>query len=93
MIQDAITLKPDGLVVAIFYPVALNDTIRSAVNSGIPVILTNGGFGEASKVGALAFVGSDEHQLGSAGGQLLRKAGGAPIDPDQGPQLLSLSTE
>jgi simple sugar transport system substrate-binding protein len=75
MLEDAITLQPDGLVVANFYPMALNDTIRSAVNSGIPVILTNGGFGEASRAGALAFVGSDEHLLGFVGGQLLRKAG------------------
>lgn len=74
-LEDAIALKPDGLVIADFFPEALNDTIRAAVTSGIPVVLSNGGFGEASRTGALTFVGTDERQLGLIGGQLLRKAG------------------
>jgi simple sugar transport system substrate-binding protein len=74
-LEDAVALKPDGLVIANFFPEALNDTIRTAIKSGIPVVLSNGGFGEASNIGALAFVGTDERQLGLLGGQLLHKAG------------------
>ena len=75
MLENAITLQPDGLVIADFFPDALNDTIRTAVKSGIPVVLSNGGFGEASNTGAIAFVGSDDRQLGLVAGQLLHKAG------------------
>jgi len=74
-LEDVIAAKPDGLVIANFFPDVLNDTIRTAVKSGIPVVLSNGGFDEASNTGALAFVGTDERQLGLIGGQLLRKAG------------------
>ena len=74
-LEGAIAAKPDGLVIANFFPNVLNDTIRTAVKSGIPVVLSNGGFGEVSNTGALAFVGTDERQLGLIGGQLLRKAG------------------
>ena len=75
MLENAIALKPDGLVIADFFPDALNDTIRTAVKSGIPVVLSNGGFGQAPNTGALAFVGTDERQLELIAGQLLRKAG------------------
>jgi simple sugar transport system substrate-binding protein len=74
-LEDVIAAKPDGLVIANFFPDVLNDTIRTAVKSGIPVVLSNGGFGEVLNTGALAFVGTDERQLGLIGGQLLRKAG------------------
>jgi simple sugar transport system substrate-binding protein len=74
-LEGAIAAKPDGLVIANFFPNVLNDTIRTAVKSGIPVVLSNGGFGEVSNTGALAFVGTDERQLGLIGGQLLREAG------------------
>jgi simple sugar transport system substrate-binding protein len=75
MLENAIATKPDGLIVSNTYPESLNETIKGAVQSGIPVILSNGGFGEAEHTGALAFVGSNEHDLGLIGGQRLRAAG------------------
>ena len=73
MLENAIALKPDGLVVSDTYPEVLNQTIQQAVKSGIPVVLTNGGFGETEHTGALAFVGTDERQLGVVGGQLFAR--------------------
>ncbi len=75
MLEDAIATKPDGLIVSDTYPEALNETIKAAVQSGIPVVLSNGGFGEAAHTGALAFVGCDEKDLGLIGAQRLREAG------------------
>jgi len=75
LLEDAIASKPDGLVVSDIYPDVLNDTIAAAVKSGIPVVLTNNGFGQADNVGALTFVGTDEHQLGEIGATRLRELG------------------
>jgi simple sugar transport system substrate-binding protein len=75
LLEDAIASKPDGLVVADIYPDVLNEDIIGAVKSGIPVVLTNNGFGQADKVGALAFVGTDEHALGEIGATRLRELG------------------
>jgi simple sugar transport system substrate-binding protein len=74
-LENAISTKPDGLIISDTYPESLNPTIKAAVDSGIPVVLTNAGFGEASKVGAMAFVGTDETDLGRMGGKLLKDLG------------------
>jgi simple sugar transport system substrate-binding protein len=79
MLEDAIATKPDGMVISDTYPEALNDTIKEAVAAGIPVVLSNGGYGEAKNTGALAFVGTDERQLGRIGGERLRDAGAKNI--------------
>ena len=71
MLEDAIATKPDGIVVSDQYPDVLNDTIKQAVAAGIPVVLTNGGYGEEKNVGALAFVGTAEAELGEIGAQRL----------------------
>jgi ABC-type sugar transport system substrate-binding protein len=75
LLEDAIASKPDGLVVSDIYPDVLNEDIIGAVKSGIPVVLTNNGFGQAENVGALAFVGTDEHALGEIGATRLRELG------------------
>ena len=71
MLENAIASKPDGLVVSDQYPDVLNDTIKAAVAAGIPVVLTNGGYGEEGHTGALAFVGTAEKDLGMLGAQKL----------------------
>ena len=74
-IQNAIAAKPDGLIIADTRPEAVNGTIKQAVDAGIPVVLSNAGFGEQKNVGALAFVGLDETNNGFVGGQLLKNTG------------------
>jgi simple sugar transport system substrate-binding protein len=75
LIEDAIAQKPDGIIVANWNPVALNPGIKSAVDQGIPVVITVAGFGEVEATGALTYVGNDEEKLGFIGGQQLSKAG------------------
>ena len=50
MLENAIAAKPDGLVIADTYPDVLNETIKAAVDSGIPVVLSNTGLGEDKNV-------------------------------------------
>jgi simple sugar transport system substrate-binding protein len=75
LIEDAIATRPAGLVISDPVPSALNATIRSATEQGIPVVLTNTGLGEVQATGALTYVGNDETASGALAGQLLGKAG------------------
>jgi len=74
-VENAIASKPDALIIANTRPEAMNDTIKSAVDQGIPVILSNSGFGQQKIVGALAFIGMDEWLNGRVGGEQLKKTG------------------
>ncbi|HVY18678.1 MAG TPA: substrate-binding domain-containing protein [Bauldia sp.] len=75
LLQAAIATKPDGLIVSDTFPDVLAEDIKGAVAAGIPVVLTNTGFGHQKEVGALAFVGTDEHALGEIGASKLVEAG------------------
>jgi simple sugar transport system substrate-binding protein len=79
MLENAIASKPDGLIVADTYPEVLNDTIKAAVDSGIPVVLSNTGLNQGRIVGALGYVGTDETQLGEVGAARLRDLGAKNI--------------
>jgi simple sugar transport system substrate-binding protein len=75
LVENAIASKPDGLIVADSEPKALNSTIKSATEQGIPVVLSSTGAGQTEAVGALTYVGNDEKASGRLGGELLRKEG------------------
>jgi simple sugar transport system substrate-binding protein len=79
LLENAIATKPDGLIVSDTFPDVLADDIKGAIASGIPVVLTNTGFGQQKSVGALAFVGTDEHSLGWIGASKLVAAGAKNI--------------
>lgn len=68
-LEAAIASKPDGLIVTDPTPASLNDTIRKATSSGIPVVLINQGGDQVRKVGALAFVGDDPADQGALGAE------------------------
>jgi simple sugar transport system substrate-binding protein len=73
LLQQAIAAKPDGIIVDDFAPPSLNATIKQAVASGIPVVLSNSGFGQVAATGALTFVGNDDTRTGQLGGQMMTK--------------------
>lgn len=79
MLENAIASNPDGLVITNTYPEVLNETIKSAVDQGIPVVLANAGINQSEEVSALAYVGVDEVQLGEIGGQTLRELGATNV--------------
>jgi len=74
-VENATAANPDGLIVVNHRPEAVNEALKAAVDSGIPLILANSGGGEQQKVGALTFVGLDEYQNGFTGGEQLKATG------------------
>lgn len=75
LIDAAVATEPDGLVVSIPDPSALEDSIRAAVEAGIPVISMNSGSDVAADFGLLTHVGQTEYEAGFGGGQRMAEAG------------------
>lgn len=76
LIDAAVNQEPDGLVVSIPDGDALGDSIRRAVEAGIPVISMNSGSDVADELGALLHVGQSERDAGVAAGEELAEMGG-----------------
>lgn len=75
LIDAAVASEPDGLVVSIPDPDALGDSIKAAVEAGIPVISMNSGSDVAKELGILVHVGQTEFEAGYGGGQRMAEAG------------------
>ena len=75
LIDAAVASEPDGLVVSIPDAAALEDSIRAAVDAGIPVISMNSGSDVAADFGLLTHVGQTEYEAGLGAGQRMGEAG------------------
>ncbi len=75
LIDAAVASNPDGLVVSIPDADALGDSIRAAVDAGIPVISMNSGSDVAKELGILVHVGQTEYEAGFGGGERMAAAG------------------
>ncbi|HEX7292132.1 MAG TPA: substrate-binding domain-containing protein [Conexibacter sp.] len=75
LMDQALATRPDGLVLTDPTPPGLNAKIKQIVDSGIPVVITNLGAGQARATGALTAVVNDEVSNGKAAGDRLRAAG------------------
>jgi simple sugar transport system substrate-binding protein len=75
LIDAAVASNPDGLVVSIPDADALGDSIRAAVDAGIPVISMNSGSDVAQELGILVHVGQTEYEAGYGGGERMAAAG------------------
>ena len=75
LIDAAVASEPDGLVVSIPDADALGDSIRAAVEAGIPVISMNSGSDVAAEFGLLTHVGQTEYEAGLGAGQRMGEAG------------------
>ena len=75
LIDAAVASNPDGLVVSIPDADALGDSIRAAVEAGIPVISMNSGSDVAEEFGLLTHVGQTEYEAGLGAGQRMGEAG------------------
>ncbi len=74
-LEAAIAAEPDGMVVSIPDPDALNDTISQATEDGIPVVVINAGENDWRDVGALTYVGQTEFDAGVAAGERMAQEG------------------
>lgn len=75
LIDAAVASDPDGLAVSIPDADALGDSIRAAVDAGIPVISLNSGSDVAKELGILTHVGQTEYEAGFGGGERMAAAG------------------
>lgn len=75
LIDAAVASQPDGLVVSIPDADALGDSIRAAVDAGIPVISMNSGSDTFQDLGVLRHVGQTEYEAGLGAGQRMAEAG------------------
>ncbi len=75
LIQQAIDQGVDGIAVTIAKGDALEDSIKAAVEAGIPVVAFNGGSKEAFEFGAFTYIGQDEVVAGQAAGDKINELG------------------
>jgi simple sugar transport system substrate-binding protein len=74
LIEQAVSSRPDGLVVSLPETKIL-PTVRRAVKAGIPVVSINSGSDVAHELGVLAHVGQPEDRAGGGAGERLADAG------------------
>jgi simple sugar transport system substrate-binding protein len=75
-IDEAVEAQPSGLIVTIPDAHTLRDPILRAINTGLPVIAIDSGFGPIKdNLPYLTYVGQDEFQAGYLGAQRLIEAG------------------
>lgn len=75
LIDAAVASEPDGLVVSIPDADALGDSIKAAVDAGIPVISMNSGSDVAKELGIMIHVGQTEYEAGVGGGERMAAEG------------------
>jgi simple sugar transport system substrate-binding protein len=75
LIDSAVTEKVDGIATSAPNPDAIRDSLRKAVDAGIPVITLNSGQADSAELGAITHVGQDETVAGEAAGERLAQGG------------------
>ncbi len=75
MVEEAVSLHPDGLVVSLPDATALGPAIRSAERAGIPVVTINSGSDKFLGLGVDAHVGQPELEAGVKVGERMVGAG------------------
>jgi simple sugar transport system substrate-binding protein len=79
LIDSAVTEKVDGIAVSAPNPDAIRDSLKKAVDAGIPVITLNSGQSDSAALGAITHVGQDEGIAGEAAGKRLAEGGGEKL--------------
>jgi simple sugar transport system substrate-binding protein len=75
LIDAAVASKPDGIAITIPDASALGDSIKRAVNAGIPVVSFNSGADVYKQLGIETHVGQTELEAGIGAGERMAKAG------------------
>lgn len=75
LLDAAVASEPDGLVVTIPDADALGDSIRAAVEAGIPVFSMNSGSDVYEELGVMRHVGQTEYEAGLGAGERMADAG------------------
>lgn len=75
LIEAATATQPDGIIVSLPDADALGNSIRAAVDSGIPVITINSGLESSAGLGALMHIGQPEYLAGQKAGERAKSEG------------------
>ncbi len=75
LIEAAAASQPDGIIVSLPDAAALGPAIKSAVDSGIPVVTMNSGLESSAELGALMHVGQPERLAGEKAGERAKSEG------------------
>lgn len=76
LIRTALSQNPSAIVGPDWVPEAMDEAFKSVVAAKVPLIVYNaGGIDAANNLGAMNYIGSDEHTAGVAGGQYFGQAG------------------
>jgi simple sugar transport system substrate-binding protein len=75
LIDSAVTEKVNGIATSVPSADALRDSLKKAVDAGIPVVTLNSGQADSAELGAFAHVGQDEEVAGEAAGKRLAEGG------------------
>ena len=68
LIESAVTEGVDGIAVSAPDPDAIRDSVKTAVDAGIPVVTLNSGAEESASLGAITHVGQTETIAGEEPG-------------------------
>ena len=79
LIDSAVANQPDGIVVSMANPDALQGSIEAARDAGIPVITINSGEDSSAEFGALAHFGQSEGVAGEGVGERLKEEGAEKV--------------
>jgi simple sugar transport system substrate-binding protein len=79
LIDSAVANQPDGIVVSMANPDALQGSIQAARDAGIPVITINSGEDRSAEFGALAHFGQSEGVAGEGVGERLKEEGAQKV--------------
>ena len=79
LIEAAVTEEVDGIAVSAPDPEAIQDSVKTAIDAGIPVITLNSGAEESADLGAITHVGQTETIAGEGAGAKLKEAGATKI--------------
>ncbi|MFL0458197.1 sugar ABC transporter substrate-binding protein [Brachybacterium paraconglomeratum] len=75
LIDSAVANDPDGIVVSMANPDALQGSIQAARDAGIPVVTINSGEDRSAEFGAIAHFGQSEGVAGESVGERLKEEG------------------
>jgi simple sugar transport system substrate-binding protein len=79
LIDNAVADGTDGLVISMANPEGLEDSIKAAVEAGVPVITINSGIDDWQDFGAITHVGQSETIAGEAAGEQLNEGGATNV--------------
>ncbi|GAB6984064.1 substrate-binding domain-containing protein [Nocardioides pyridinolyticus] len=79
LIQNAVDSEVDGIATTLEAPDAEAESVRTALDAGIPIVAFNQGIDQYQDLGISMYFGSDERLAGETAGQRISQAGGQHV--------------